>query len=174
MNGIYSNRRTWKSSLKAITVPYKNQNGKKNGDQNCDQTFLKKQVSSYGAKTKVFLKENEKICAEIEGKVKIAGADQGKIRHNIQVTQVPAKKTKKRTKKKKMSNLGKSIITLMSGCGFLVIVIGLFTELYEFWPWSVIGGIGIGILVTFLITLFGISDSGGGKARASVEFEYKP
>jgi len=38
---------------------------------------------------------------EIEGKVKIAGADQGKIRHNIQVTQVPAKKTKKRTKKKK-------------------------------------------------------------------------
>ena len=73
-----------------------------------------------------------------------------------------------------MSNLGKSIITLMSGCSFLVIVIGLFTELYEFWPWTVIGAIGTGILVTFLINLFGISSSGGGKAKASVEFEYDP
>jgi hypothetical protein len=37
MKGIYSNRSTWKSSLKAISVPYKNQNGRKNNvDQNTD------------------------------------------------------------------------------------------------------------------------------------------
>ena len=38
---------------------------------------------------------------EIEGKIRIAGATQGKIRHNILVTKVPAKKTQKTTKKKK-------------------------------------------------------------------------
>ena len=44
-------------------------------------------------------------------------------------------------------NLKKSIIKLMSGIAFLVIIVGLFTNLYSFWPYGVIGAIAIGILI---------------------------
>ena len=55
-------------------------------------------------------------------------------------------------------NLKKSIIKLMSGIAFLVIIIGLFTNLYSFWPHGVIGAIAIGILIGSLKSLFGIKD----------------
>jgi len=55
-------------------------------------------------------------------------------------------------------NLKKSIIKLMSGIAFLVIIVGLFTNLYSFWPYGVIGAIAIGILIGSLKSLFGIKD----------------
>jgi len=55
-------------------------------------------------------------------------------------------------------NLKKSIIKLMSGIAFLVIIVGLFTNLYSFWPHGVIGAIAIGILIGSLKSLFGIKD----------------
>ena len=55
-------------------------------------------------------------------------------------------------------NLKKSIIKLMSGIAFLVIIIGLFTNLYSFWPHGVIGAIAIGILIGSLKSLFGIKN----------------
>ena len=55
-------------------------------------------------------------------------------------------------------SLKKSIIKLMSGIAFLVIIIGLFTNLYSFWPYGVIGVIAIGILIGSLKSLFGIKD----------------
>ena len=55
-------------------------------------------------------------------------------------------------------NLKKSIIKLMSGIAFLVIIVGLFTNLYSFWPYGIIGAIAIGILIGSLKSLFGIKD----------------
>ena len=55
-------------------------------------------------------------------------------------------------------NLKKSIIKLMSGIAFLVIIVGLFTNLYSFWPYGLIGAIAIGILIGSLKSLFGIKD----------------
>ena len=55
-------------------------------------------------------------------------------------------------------NLKKSIIKLMSGIAFLVIIVGLFTNLYSFWPYGVIGAIATGILIGSLKSLFGIKD----------------
>ena len=55
-------------------------------------------------------------------------------------------------------NLKKSIIKLMSGIAFLVIIVGLFTNLYSFWPYGVIGAIAIGILTGSLKSLLGIKD----------------
>ena len=55
-------------------------------------------------------------------------------------------------------NFKKSIIKLMSGIAFLVIIVGLFTNLYSFWPYGVIGAIAIGILIGSLKSLFGIKD----------------
>ena len=55
-------------------------------------------------------------------------------------------------------NLKKSIIKLMSGIAFLVIIVGLFTNLYSFWPYGVIGAIAIGILIGSLKSLFEIKD----------------
>ena len=55
-------------------------------------------------------------------------------------------------------NLKKSIIKLMSGIVFLIIIVGLFTNLYSFWPHGVIGAITIGILIGSLKSLFGIKD----------------
>ena len=55
-------------------------------------------------------------------------------------------------------SLKKSIIKLMSGAAFLVIIVGLFTNLYSFWPYGVIGAIAIGILIGSLKSLFGIKD----------------
>ena len=55
-------------------------------------------------------------------------------------------------------NLKKSIIKIMSGIAFLVIIVGLFTNLYSFWPYGVIGAIAIGILIGSLKSLFGIKD----------------
>ena len=55
-------------------------------------------------------------------------------------------------------SLKKSIIKLMSGAAFLVIIVGLFTNLYSFWPYGVIGAIAIGILIGSLKSLLGIKD----------------
>ena len=55
-------------------------------------------------------------------------------------------------------NFKRSIIKLMSGAAFLVIIVGLFTNLYSFWPYGVIGAIAIGILIGSLKSLFGIKD----------------
>jgi len=56
------------------------------------------------------------------------------------------------------SNFVKSIITLLSGVAFLVLITGIFTELYEFW-YGVIGAIGVGIISASFKSLFGIQDT---------------
>ena len=66
------------------------------------------------------------------------------------------KKSKKKTKippKKKISNFGKAIIQLISGSAFLILIIGLFTDLYDFWPYGVIYFFAIAIVGSSLKTL---------------------
>ena len=53
------------------------------------------------------------------------------------------------------SNFVKAIITLLSGVAFLVLITGIFTELYDFW-YGVIGTIGVVIISASLKSLFGI------------------
>ena len=50
------------------------------------------------------------------------------------------------------------IITLLSGVAFLVLITGIFTELYDFW-YGVIGTIGVAIISASFKSLFGIQDT---------------
>ena len=57
-----------------------------------------------------------------------------------------------------MSNLNKAIIKLISGVALLVLLTGIFTELYDF-QYGVIGEIGVGIISASFKSLFGIQDA---------------
>ena len=70
----------------------------------------------------------------------------------IKVNEKNIKKEKK-TPKKKISKLGKAIVKLISGTAFLVLIIGLFIDLYDFWPYGVIYFFSIAISGSSLKTL---------------------
>ena len=58
----------------------------------------------------------------------------------------------KNINKKEISNFSKAIIKLISGVAFLVLIIGIFTDLYDFWP-GVIGAFAVAISANTLKTL---------------------
>jgi len=59
---------------------------------------------------------------------------------------------RKNINKKEISNFSKAIIKLISGVAFLVLITGIFTELYDFWP-GVIGAFAVAIIANTLKTL---------------------
>ena len=59
---------------------------------------------------------------------------------------------RKNINKKEISNFSKAIIKLISGVAFLVLITGIFTDLYTFW-YGIIGSLSIVILVGSLKTL---------------------
>ena len=61
----------------------------------------------------------------------------------------------KNINKKEISNFSKAIIKLISGVAFLVLITGIFTDLYTFW-YGVIGFFALGIIGSSLKSLFGI------------------
>ena len=62
---------------------------------------------------------------------------------------------RKNINKKEISNFSKAIIKLISGVAFLVLITGIFTDLYTFW-YGVIGFFALGIIGSSLKSLFGI------------------
>ena len=65
---------------------------------------------------------------------------------------------RKNINKKEISNFSKAIIKLISGVAFLVLITGIFTELYDFW-YGVIGTIGVVIISASFKSLFGIQNT---------------
>ena len=86
------------------------------------------------------------------GGIKVKEKDGDDVEIGLSGIKINQGKKKSASHKKTISNLGKSIIKLMSGIAFLVLITGLFTELYSF-LYGVIGFFAVAISAESLKTL---------------------
>ena len=102
---------------------------------------------------KVKEKNGDDVTIDLSG-IKVKEKDGSEVNIGLSGINIKDKTGKnKKLKKKKISNLSNAIFNLISGVAFLVIIIGLFTKLYNFWPEAVIYSLAITIFGSSLKTL---------------------
>ena len=128
---------------KEITINVENKDKKTSGSTKKEQVKI-----GLGG---IHIKDGEDEVTIGPGGIKVKEKDGDNVEIGLGGIKVTDGK-RKNINKKEISNFSKAIIKLISGVAFLVLITGIFTELYDFW-YGVIGASAVAILANTLKTL---------------------